>query len=57
MAAIGSLIVVLWYLIGQAVGAGQLLHTLLPQISYQVSIIIVGVRACQSRTLTSLPHM
>jgi len=43
MAAIGSLIVVLWYLIGQAVGAGQLLHTLLPQISYQVSIIIVGV--------------
>ena len=30
MAAIGSLIVVIWYLIGQAVGAGQLLHTLVP---------------------------
>ncbi len=42
MAAIGSLIVVIWYLIGQAVGAGQLLHTLVPQISYQVSIVIVG---------------
>ncbi len=42
MAAIGSLIVVLWYLIGQAVGAGQLLHTLVPQISYTQSIIIVG---------------
>jgi cation/acetate symporter len=43
MAAIGSLIVVIWYLIGQAVGAGQLLHTLLPQISYRQSIVIVGV--------------
>ena len=42
MAAIGSLIVVLWYLIGQAVGAGQLLHTLVPQISYTQSIVIVG---------------
>ncbi len=42
MAAIGSLIVVLWYLIGQAVGAGQLLHTLVPQISYRESIVIVG---------------
>jgi cation/acetate symporter len=42
MAAIGSLIVVLWYLIGQAVGAGQLLHTLVPQISYRVSIVIIG---------------
>jgi cation/acetate symporter len=42
MAAIGSLIVVIWYLIGQAVGAGQLLHTLVPQISYQVSIVLVG---------------
>src|SRR3974390_374200 len=42
MAAIGSLIVVIWYLIGQAVGAGQLLHTLVPQISYQISIVIVG---------------
>ncbi len=43
MAAISSLIVVIWYLIGQAVGAGQLLHTLVPQMSYQLSIIIVGV--------------
>jgi cation/acetate symporter len=43
MAAIGSLIVVIWYLIGQAVGAGQLLHTLVPQISYKVSIVVVGV--------------
>jgi cation/acetate symporter len=42
MAAIGSIIVVIWYLIGQAVGAGQLLHTLVPQISYKVSIVIVG---------------
>src|SRR5271169_2193609 len=42
MAAIGSLIVVIWYLIGQAVGAGQLLHTLVPQLSYQFSIVIVG---------------
>src|SRR5271165_4215455 len=42
MAAIGSLVVVLWYLIGQAVGAGQLLHTLVPQISYKISIVIIG---------------
>jgi len=42
MAAISSLIVVIWYLIGQAVGAGQLLHTLVPQISYRESIVIVG---------------
>jgi cation/acetate symporter len=42
MAAIGSLIVVIWYLIGQAVGAGQLLHTLVPQISYKISIVIIG---------------
>jgi cation/acetate symporter len=42
MAAIGSMIVVIWYLIGQAVGAGQLLHTLVPQMSYTHSIIIVG---------------
>jgi cation/acetate symporter len=42
MAAIGSLIVVIWYLIGQAVGAGQLLHTLVPQMSYKLSIVIVG---------------
>jgi cation/acetate symporter len=42
MAAISSLIVVIWYLIGQAVGAGQLLHTLVPQMSYQISIVIVG---------------
>jgi cation/acetate symporter len=42
MAAIGSLIVVIWYLIGQAVGAGQLLHTLVPQMSYRLSIVIVG---------------
>jgi cation/acetate symporter len=43
MAAIGSMIVVIWYLIGQAVGAGQLLHTLVPQIAYSQAIIIVGV--------------
>ena len=42
MAAIGSLIVVIWYLIGQAVGAGQLLHTLVPQISYRASIVLIG---------------
>jgi cation/acetate symporter len=43
MAAIGALIVVVWYLIGQLVGAGQLLHTLVPQISYTTSITLVGV--------------
>lgn len=43
MAAIGALIVVVWYLIGQLVGAGQLLHTLVPQISYTISITIVGI--------------
>src|SRR5512135_3375181 len=42
MAAIGALIVVIWYLIGQAVGAGQLLHTLVPQMSYRMSFVIVG---------------
>jgi cation/acetate symporter len=42
MAAVGSLIVVIFYLIGQAVGAGQLLHTLVPQISYRESIVLVG---------------
>ncbi len=43
MAAIGALIVVVSYLIGQLVGAGQLLHTLVPQISYRISITIVGI--------------
>ena len=43
MAALSSLVVVIFYLIGQMVGAGQLLHTLLPQIEYWQSIIIVGV--------------
>ena len=43
MAAIGSLIVVIWYLIGQAVGAGQLLHTLVPQLSYNDAVVLVGV--------------
>ena len=42
MAAISSLIVVIWYLIGQAVGAGQLLHTLIPQVSYREAIVVVG---------------
>jgi cation/acetate symporter len=42
MAAISSLIVVIWYLIGQAVGAGQLLHTLVPQVSYKESVVVVG---------------
>ena len=37
MAAISALMVVIWYLIGQAVGAGQLLHTLVPQMSYKQS--------------------
>ena len=31
MAALSTLVVVIFYLIGQMVGAGQLLHTLLPQ--------------------------
>ena len=43
MAALSSLVVVIFYLIGQMVGAGQLLHTLVPQIEYWQSIIIVGV--------------
>ena len=42
MAAVGHCYRV-WYLIGQFVGAGQLLHTLVPQITYHVSIIIVGI--------------
>jgi cation/acetate symporter len=43
MAALSTLVVVIFYLIGQMVGAGQLLHVLLPQIEYWQSIIIVGV--------------
>ena len=43
MAALSTLVVVIFYLIGQMVGAGQLLHTLVPQIQYWQSIIIVGV--------------
>ncbi len=43
MAALSTLVVVIFYLIGQMVGAGQLLHTLLPQIEYWQSVIIVGV--------------
>ncbi len=43
MAALSALVVVIFYLIGQMVGAGQLLHTLVPQIEYWQSIIIVGV--------------
>src|SRR5271165_2792489 len=43
MAALSTLVVVIFYLIGQMVGAGQLLHTLLPQLEYWQSIIIVGV--------------
>ena len=43
MAAIGALIVVIWYLIGQAVGGGQLLHTLIPQVEYWQAVVVVGV--------------
>ena len=43
MAALSTLTVVIFYLIGQMVGAGQLLHTLLPQIEYSHSILAVGV--------------
>jgi cation/acetate symporter len=43
MAALSTLVVVIFYLIGQMVGAGQLLHVLLPQIEYWQSILIVGV--------------
>jgi cation/acetate symporter len=43
MAALSSLIVVIFYLIGQMVGAGQLLHALVPQVEYKAAVIIVGV--------------
>ncbi|HIJ38230.1 MAG TPA: cation/acetate symporter ActP [Rhodospirillaceae bacterium] len=42
MAAIGSLMVILWYLIAQAVGAGQLLNSLLPQLTYWQAVVLVG---------------
>jgi len=42
MAALSTLIVVIFYLIGQMVGAGQLLHTLVPQINYTEAVIGVG---------------
>lgn len=42
MAALSTLVVVIFYLIGQMVGAGQLLHTLVPQITYWQSITLVG---------------
>ena len=42
MAALSTLIVVIFYLIGQMVGAGQLLHTLVPQIQYWHSVVAVG---------------
>ena len=47
MAALSTLVVVIFYLIGQMAGAGQSLHTLLPQIQYWQSIIIVGPFARQ----------
>jgi cation/acetate symporter len=42
MAALSTLTVVIWYLIGQMVGAGQLLHALVPQINYQFAVMLVG---------------
>ncbi len=42
LAAISTLIVVIFYLIGQMVGAGQLLHTLVPQLEYIHAVIGVG---------------
>jgi cation/acetate symporter len=42
MAALSTLVVVIWYLIGQMVGAGQLLHALVPQIDYLTAVIAVG---------------
>lgn len=42
LAAISALVVVIWYLIGQMVGGGQLLHTLIPQVQYWQAVIVVG---------------
>jgi len=42
MAALSTLVVVIWYLIGQMVGAGQLLHALVPQIAYSYAVVLVG---------------
>jgi cation/acetate symporter len=42
MAALSTLVVVIFYLIGQMVGAGQLLHALVPQIDYLYAVIVVG---------------
>ncbi len=41
-AATGALFVVIFYLIGQMVGAGQLVHLLFPQLQYVHAVIVVG---------------
>jgi cation/acetate symporter len=43
MAACGALVTVLFYLIAQMVGAGQLIKLLFPQLDYWMAVVIVGV--------------
>ncbi|HEV8191631.1 MAG TPA: cation acetate symporter [Ktedonobacterales bacterium] len=43
VAAVSTLVVTLFYMIAQMVGAGSLVHLLIPQINYEVAIVIVGV--------------
>ncbi|MGZ3601984.1 MAG: solute symporter family protein [Ktedonobacterales bacterium] len=43
VAAVSTLVVTLFYMIAQMVGAGSLVHLLIPQISYELAIIVVGV--------------
>src|SRR5512143_1170368 len=43
VAAISTLIVSLFYMIAQMVGAGSLVNLLIPQISFEMAIVIVGV--------------
>ena len=43
VAAVSTLTVTLFYMIAQMIGAGTLVHLLIPGLSFQLTIIIVGV--------------
>ena len=43
LSAVGTLVVVAFYLIAQMVGAGKLIQLLFPQLAYWVAVTIVGV--------------
>lgn len=42
-AAIGTLVVITFYLIAQMVGAGSLIHLMFNGISYQTAVVVVGI--------------